>query len=454
MIAIYQPIIGLFLADTFFSMVFIKGEKSGSRVIASMQKSFSSDQSWTESLHVVKQSMKAFMDENRIINPEIHIGIDDRRIMRRDITLPLAAKENLKSTLKWEMPKYIPLESDEVVFDFQTISVDRQKKEMHLKIYAFTKEQMNHLVAMTAAPLKGAASLVPGTFGLAALFTRYGGEPDSFVYVFSDALQIYFGFVVKGRLLASHTQPMMKPVGSSQQIDVSVLLDRFIAKHELPQETPILLSGAQVQEDRSLKNKITGYLSLPDTLSGESGGILMAYGIALNASDTRELPNLLPMSCRAKPGRLGIYIMAGLVICLTLILGAWAGGKLYTQYRLEKQLENSIAKNMAEAEQLHKKLENVRAIEDNIRQFNLMQKDKRLVSDILLEITRVIPDSAWVQKFSMSPDGAVVIEGYADLASALLQQLEQSPLFSGVHFISPITRYRSQERYRIGLNLR
>jgi general secretion pathway protein L len=74
--------------------------------------------------------------------------------------------------------------------------------------------------------------------------------------------------------------------------------------------------------------------------------------------------------------------------------------------------------------------------------------------NILKDLSRRIPEGAWVRKFDFSDKG-VQIEGHADSASELIPLLETSPLFKDVAFLSPITKSKDgKERFRIGLKIK
>jgi general secretion pathway protein L len=76
------------------------------------------------------------------------------------------------------------------------------------------------------------------------------------------------------------------------------------------------------------------------------------------------------------------------------------------------------------------------------------------IIDILRDLTDIIPQSAWVNRFSVS-DMDVKIEGYADSASELITRLEGFSTFSDVAFLSTITKTKDgKERFRIGLKAR
>jgi len=75
------------------------------------------------------------------------------------------------------------------------------------------------------------------------------------------------------------------------------------------------------------------------------------------------------------------------------------------------------------------------------------------VSDMLRELTQILPETAWVQEFTFFKR-EIQLEGFADSASELIPLLEMSPLFKDAVFLSTITKDKDgKERFRIGLKM-
>lgn len=72
-------------------------------------------------------------------------------------------------------------------------------------------------------------------------------------------------------------------------------------------------------------------------------------------------------------------------------------------------------------------------------QYIVQQKQGRpLVSALLDEVTRRIPDDTWFSQLRLQAD-QLVVSGYAPSASALIALLEESPMLSQMRFASPVT---------------
>jgi general secretion pathway protein L len=72
---------------------------------------------------------------------------------------------------------------------------------------------------------------------------------------------------------------------------------------------------------------------------------------------------------------------------------------------------------------------------------------------LLDEISRLMPDDAWVSELRI--DGDIVdMTGYARQATALLPLFEHSALFEDARFSSPVRFDPAQDRERFGLRVR
>ncbi|MCP5005522.1 MAG: PilN domain-containing protein [Planctomycetes bacterium] len=73
--------------------------------------------------------------------------------------------------------------------------------------------------------------------------------------------------------------------------------------------------------------------------------------------------------------------------------------------------------------------------------------------DLLAELTRVLPDDAWIKQVSMK-DNYFQIEGSGLSGTTVLTLLEKSPLFSQVKFTSSVTKGRDgKEKFKIEVNI-
>jgi general secretion pathway protein L len=89
------------------------------------------------------------------------------------------------------------------------------------------------------------------------------------------------------------------------------------------------------------------------------------------------------------------------------------------------------------------------------RSFAELQKLKQQgigLIEIWRELSKIIPDSAWLQSFSQK-NGIVLLEGTASDAESLIQILETSDLFHDVRFVSPVVKNPGEEKVRFSISM-
>ncbi|MGH6942670.1 MAG: PilN domain-containing protein [Geminicoccaceae bacterium] len=169
-------------------------------------------------------------------------------------------------------------------------------------------------------------------------------------------------------------------------------------------------------------------------------------------SDGQEALDLLPGE--VGEGRRESRLNRALAV-LALVLALIAVGiPLQRQRATVAELEAQVAAARADAEQsltLRKRLDQI----SQGAQFLLAEKNRHvLVTEVLAELTRLIPDQAHVVQLQLS-GGTVQLQGYAATASDLIGLLDQSPLFKGPRFRSPVIQdpRRGLERFHLSVEL-
>jgi general secretion pathway protein L len=141
--------------------------------------------------------------------------------------------------------------------------------------------------------------------------------------------------------------------------------------------------------------------------------------------------------------------------CLALILAVSA-----VAIPLQRQ-RATVAKLQAEVTAARAEAEESLALRDRLgqltrsAQFLVADKTRQpLVVQVLEELTRLVPDQAYIVQFELH-DQTVELHGFAATASDLIGVLEQSPLFKAPQFRSPVTQDRRSgaERFHVSVEL-
>ena len=180
--------------------------------------------------------------------------------------------------------------------------------------------------------------------------------------------------------------------------------------------------------------------------------LIPAFGLAVKGLIPPAIRlNFLPAEIRKKQGKTAYYTMF-ILLAIVLLSGIGWGASREIRYRMsQKEITiqiQKLAKEVGEVERIRSESE---VIEKKIQYLNQLQNSRPSVLDMLAEMSKKIPDTAWVQQFIVSDKG-LQIEGVADSASELVPVLEVSPVFKDVGFLSGITKERDgKERFLMGL---
>jgi Tfp pilus assembly protein PilN len=395
---IFQDSIGIDIKHDEVVLAYLKQSFKGVRLAAHSVYTMETDKSGQEGLETLKSIISDFKTENQIHKSNLVIGLSNETIILREIEYPIAVKENLRSTLDYDIDKYIPLSADEVYFDYQVIEEDRVNNRLKILLALMKKSDLEPYLSFCRKWPGGVYGLCLSSVAAANCHAFLSGN--------------------KKRLLNGHIREILMQEGD-------------------------VLSDKDVFHPSAL-----AHVGIPVS------GLIPAFGLGMEI--LWEVPiriNLLPMEIRKKPSRVGHYTLIGLVALLILCGVAWGGGTLLRQKMRLRAVEEEIGRLSSEVITVSKTQERINEIEDNLQILKAIKDGDPLILDILRELTRTIPETAWLTDFRLTEKG-IQLSGYAQSASELIPLLEASPLFEDVVQLSAWTRdpRQGKERFHIGLS--
>ena len=93
------------------------------------------------------------------------------------------------------------------------------------------------------------------------------------------------------------------------------------------------------------------------------------------------------------------------------------------------------------------------AYEKKVKTINEFANRQTSLLVLLEEVSRVLPDTAWVQRFHLK-DNELVLQGFASNASEVMAILNQIAMFKSPTLRSPITREPDKEIERFNIALK
>ncbi|MFP4533081.1 MAG: PilN domain-containing protein [Desulfobacterales bacterium] len=453
---LFTAAIGIEVSDQQVRIICLKKHLNTMRLVGADKCLLDADRPLNEKVEDISGFINEFLKTHRISAADIYIGIPSERIIFREIELPMAVKENLAGTLAYEMEKYVPLSADELYYDFQIIAEDKAEEMLTLSLAVVKRQDLDAYLQIAATLDLPVSGISPWGSGIANSFMQgEKGNGASRVVAFADRERLDMA-VIQGQTLV-YTKTLSGDEGAEAEKSLSAqtkaLLDRFgtpdaqapVYLHAMDpdEETVRVLSEAGPEAYQGVK---------PVGLDLPENEFIPAYGLALQAFEGASARmNLMPAELRKKPNKTPLYIMYGLFGCLLLAVLLWGGVFVAKQQAMLHHLDRKIAELETETREVERLRKDIEELQSRIHRLESLRPGNAYVLNVLMELTRRIPENAWIRDLSIKGN-EVNIFGAAASASDLVPALDASPLFHGVEFTSSIRKTRdNQELYRIGL---
>jgi len=450
---------GIDIQESSFSVACLKPSLRGIRLAANAIYPLEKDDSEEEKADHIGRLVNGFLKKNRISPTSIFLGIPRDMAILRYVELPLAVKENLRGTLGYEMDKYTPFSADEIYFDFQIISEEKEAGRLRLLCIVVKRESIEHYLKLADRLGVGISGIEISSTAIANYVSSQEGRdsksPCAFIYLSEDHLEI--NFLAERLLIYSRTVKRREWGENLPELllqELQKLREGFEEEHGWL-ETVFCGSKTDLERLEHFRNEDDLDLHPVDLSKAgiPSFAMIPAYGLALKGIQKVPMEiNLLPMALRKKPSKIAYYTMVVLAGLVLLSAFSWGGGYTLRHKLSLDHLNAEIKLLSSEIKEIDQLRAEGKKIEGRIHYLNILRQGGVPVLEILKELSQRIPESAWVNRFSFSEKG-IQIEGQAASASELIPFLEASPLFNNVAFLSTITKLRDgKERFKIGLN--
>jgi len=359
-------------------------------------------------LSVVSKMETAFDDLANLIPLEwrgarAYVAVTGQLTTPVRLTYPKGVLSQLPKVLPYDLQTHLP-EGEEGTFAYSVV-VEEDEAEVHL---AFLEQEKvkSILNTITAAGLR-VGGVVPSFWALTKAIEATGSFQGEGGYTLRE------NGCVEGVLLRENGD-FGGFVPSSHQLAEMVLEE--VGEHPLPE--------AEVHDGPLL-----------------SPGHLMAYG-ALLAGEDPATPSFkdLPFKVeRTLPLHLVFYLAPPLVLIFLTLLLTLPIDHLQGQLTAKEKEFKQIKARLSRLEAKSKEKERLQAMIRALSSFRAETGPKKI--DILEELTKRLPEDAWVSNLSIRGK-KMTIRGQAASAISLINALDESPMFSNVHFISSVTKNR------------
>jgi Tfp pilus assembly protein PilN len=379
----------------------------------------------------------------------LYVCLSSDQVVSLEMSLPQVAGENLAQVVNYEIERYLPFRREDVYYDYVPIGMKGDK--FGVLLFAVQKKTVDEvlevLAGFGAAPRAVEASAVSlsnymlyCTGGLSGPALLLGGQNHDWEITALDGKDE--GWRQEAVLAFTHRLPQAEWVeGPGRELFYSSL-----------RRSPRFFGWGNASEFlRALGNEPLAYEDLAElgkAKLGQLDGIgsdpafLPAVGAALRGLRETALDvNLLPGAKEKGRSRALSWLNASLAVLLILGVTAWAlTYPVKDEIRLRRlQAENK--KIQPDVDALRGQETELNRLKKEIAFYNELKSRRGVVLRILDELSRIVPDSAYVSNLRYR-EGTVEMQGSADNASNLIPIMERSPVFENVAFNAPSTRGR------------
>jgi len=385
-----QKRIGIDISDETITMVCVERIWKRIRISAQTVFTLEKDASTRDKMPLIRDIVQDFIKKHKVAMSDISVGIPDNLSIFKEIEFPSAVKDNIRTTLKYELEKHIPVSVDDVLYDYDMMFENRSPGKITV-MTAVVKKQ-------AVLPYLDFVSTFSG--GIGGMEIRSMALANFFAY--ADSLG-------KGRNL---------------QMEKADIFRSAISRPVQPEHM-----------------EATGILS---------EDMAAAFGLAIKG--LWKVPfdiNLLPLELRKKPSKIGRYMAIMLAVAAILSALTWGGSHIVHERIKLKNLDAELKRLRSDIRDVDRIRSGFPALESRILLLNRLRSGTSPVLEVLRELSQILPDTAWLRDLLLT-GRKIQLEGTAESASGLIPILEESPLFEDVHFLSTITRDREgKEKFRI-----
>jgi Tfp pilus assembly protein PilN len=454
--------VGVEISNHHLTIAYVKATPFNTKICAYAVHDLNATSGFGEKMDTIGAMVKDFLRHHRLGDACIWIGLPAEMVIQRVISLPSAVKENLAKALEYELPKYIPLASEDVYFRYQILSENRVERQLKILIAAVKKKDLAPLIELRNRLGDGICGVestaTAGINGLKWASNAISDKAYALAYAADNAVHLScfedekLQFI---RTLDLNDDFLSQSERIFQEFDYTGTIS---PESEATAALKVYCHGPDATEDRlqllnELPNLEFSPLDLGQSPLKESDPIA-GTGLALKGLQRVSVNiNLFPGEFRKKSSVIGRYIMLTLVL-LTLITGmAWAGSHFMHQRMTHMRIDKELNELSDEINTLGQAQSEITALQERIDYLNHLRQDRTHVLEFLKALTETLPDTAWLRGLSVAGN-KVEIEGYADYSTQLIPQLEASPLVANAKFISTITKGRDgKEVFKIGFEI-
>ncbi|CCV09520.1 conserved hypothetical protein [Mesorhizobium metallidurans STM 2683] len=229
---------------------------------------------------------------------------------------------------------------------------------------------------------------------------------------------------------------------------------RTMAELDLLASTPIdpaqvhIVFADHVDQDcfyHVVKTKtLAAVLEAVRRVGGKVGSLSLAEADRTRQADQISLAAIRPPRARDRHARIAWTAACSMLLATVFVTFGHAQWRVW---QAGSELDARIADAQVEAKAARASLQNRQAGIEKVERIRNEKKTSASLVRIWTELTRLLPDTAWLTDLSSKGD-ELTITGFSTSAAELIEPLDASPLFAAPEFAAPVVKVPGQDGER------
>lgn len=348
----------------------------------------------------------------------------------REINSPATGIKELREALEYQLDSFFPFTNEEVYFDVYPINVPEQGKKIF--IVAVKKEELDDVLSRLTALDMMPSRVIISPLAFIPLVSEKNGKV---ALIYNGASTYCYNLFLDTRLISSSLFKTREDLFNRLNFDS-------------PDEIIIPRHGENSQSEVKLPEGLKDNVAVSFIEETRE-----SLGAALYCTSTLpyDFSLVKVKKRRTDPQMTLLWFLTGLLVIFAMFIPYILRAKKRESIEAVNTRIAMLKDDVSEVEEL---IARSAKIDNTIDKITKMKDAYVPRLEILLELTKVIPENAWIRNLSISRNN-FEIEGTATSASDLIPLLENSALFENVGLASPVVKgHDGKERFRIKGNVR
>ncbi len=356
------------------------------------------------------------------------VGLSLQLFTCKLLDMPAMNREDMRRALVFELEKHLPLAVDEYLFDFLMV---RTGKGLKTLVFAIKKDAVIAVMKLISDAGMEVLSVRCRIMDVLNSMMGISSEKNMkgiFVLATDD------GYEITG--LEDSLPVSMKRIPAAA--DLAETLEVFRASYP----GKVYCSGPVDQLVAERFSMTKSQITVPNAL------------IFSFVRKTRLNLEFIPQDFIKQKKDLYPYLIGGLAAAALFLYLFTGFVAYYKDVRTLRRIESRIETIKTKASGVIEARRKLEALQDDRNTLLAFQNRSNMAIRVLKDLTKVVPDNAWIINLVVDEKGLVEIEGFSRKTSDLVTALDKSKLFKDIAFAAPILSRDGEERFSLKFEVR